>query len=235
MNIGELILNLILVLFLGLLIAFNPSLIVINLLLVLESRRPIRDTMILIAGVILPLIIIFLIAVFWLKPDSSFQLRGSLPDIKIPPLIDIIFGLGLLVYVWRRLHAKPNPQKPSAISARAKRMLVNPGSIFSFGFIRSGLSASSLLAVLMIAKTMIVNQTRPLVALLSVILAFVIGIAPLLVAPYLYKYNPNGLKKAQVFINKLLAKGSATLVTVLLTAIGVGFLMHGVTHVNGGR
>jgi hypothetical protein len=235
MSISELILNLLLVLFLGLLIAFNPSLIVINLLLVLESKRPIRDSLILIAGVILPLVVILLAVVFWLKPDSTFQIRDSLPDIKLPPLIDILFGFGLLVYVARRLARKPEPERPSAVAGKAKRMLVSPGSIFSFGFIRSGLSLTSLLAILMIAKTMVVNQAGAVMAFLAVTLAFAIGVAPLLAAPYLYKYNPSALNKARARIDKLLARGLSTVVTVLLAAIGVGFLMHGTAQVNGGR
>src|SRR5436190_23042606 len=102
MDIWQLIVNLLLVTLGGLLIAFNPSLIVINFFVVLKSKRPIRDAIVLIAGVVLPIVLIALITIFWLEPDSSFRVGGLADKIAIPPLIDLLFGLSLIVYASLR-------------------------------------------------------------------------------------------------------------------------------------
>jgi hypothetical protein len=235
MNIGEVILNFILITLLGLLIAFNPSLIVLNFFLVLKSKTPVRDTLMLTAGVLIPLIIVSLIFVFWLKPDSSFDIGGLFSNIKIPPLIDLIFGLSLITYASlrysrRRLHAAHQ----SAISNKAKQLIASPSSIFSFGLIRSSLSITNLLAVAVICKTIVLSDARPIVGVLFLVYGLAIGMMPLLAPTYLYKYTPRSLERFRNLIDNMLARDISMLVTIILAIVGLGFLIHGAAQVNGG-
>jgi hypothetical protein len=180
------------------------------------------------------LIIISFICVIWLKPDSSFKIGDSMPSINVPPLLDMIFGISLLVYASiRQFKVRQEDHKTAPVTEKAKRIITTPGSIFSFGLIRSSLSVTNLLAVVIISKTLVVNNAGPLAAALAITVAIIIGLIPLLAAPFLYKYNPRLLKSIQAFIDRFTAKNASRIITFLLAVTGLIFLIHGAAQVSG--
>jgi hypothetical protein len=228
MDIAQTIINVLLLTLLGLLIAFNPALIIVDLFVVLQSKKPIRDALILISGVLLPLIIVAAISIFWLKPDSSFHIGTYASKINIPPLIEIIFGLSLLVYASVHQLKKPARHEKSAIKKKSMQIIASPGSIFTFSFVKSSLSITNLLAVVVLAKIINENKTGPLPALIGIMWALLIGISPLLAMPYMHRYRPHHLMRIQSKIDRLLSRENSALITILLSVIGLGFMIHGV-------
>jgi hypothetical protein len=232
---GEPILNFLLITFLGLLIAFSPSLIIVNLLLALKSRQPIRDTLILVAGAAIPLIIIGIVGALLLKPDSALHIRDSIPDINVPPLIELLFGISLIGYAGVRYFRPPNETtKHPGMANKTKNIITNPGSIFSFGLARSALSFTNLLAVLVICKTIVIYHTRPILAFFALSWAIIVGVAPLLAAPFLYKYHPRVLRRTQARIDRILSHDNAPTINIILIIIGLVFLIHGTNHLSEG-
>lgn len=234
MDIAQTIANFFLITLLGLLIAFSPSLIIINLLLTLKSAKPIRDTIVLIAGAILPLIILLLVLIFWVQPDGSFRLGHSLSQYGIPPLIDLLVGLSLLGYAaWRRFGRQAVIKKPKGMSERTKKMIANPSSIFSFAFVRSSLSVIRLLAVIYLAKTIVLSGRRPIVEFLATVWVIALAMAPLIAAPFLYKYRPQVLETTQAGIDRLMARDLSNIVTLIITLVGAWLTVHGFLQLDG--
>ncbi len=228
MDLGELIAGFFLLTLLGILIAFNPSLIIVNFLVVLKSKRPLRDALILISGVMIPLLLIAVIASFWLEPDSAFDLRGFSSKLKIPPVIDLIFGLALLIYASS---IRFRQRRPATKKSRAN-LISKPASIFGFAFLRSCLSITNLLAALVIAKILVVSDPSPLAFILGIAWAFFIGATPLLAAPYMQKYQPDRVQRARVYIDRIWYGDHSSLISIALAIIGLGFLVHGALNLN---
>jgi hypothetical protein len=234
---GEAIILVIFITLLGLLIAFNPSLIFINFFLAIKSPRPLRDTLILVAGATLPLILTVLAIIYWLEPDSVIDLRGLTTRVRIPPLVDILFGLSLLILAFRRRYRTKHHHSDAASGfyKRAQKIMTSPWSIFSFSFLRSSLSLTHLLAIVVLAKTVVVHNLSAVGGLISVVWVIGLGIAPLLAAPYLCRYRPQSLERTQTTIDNLLNRDLNTIITLLLALGGVGFFLHGTWQMNGGR
>lgn len=223
------------VLLLGLFVAFNPSLIALNFYIVLKSKQPLRDTLYLVCGVAIPWILVALAAYFWLDAQSTSHLRDHLAGVDIPPLIDTLFGFALISYAGHRAYRARQPKTAkSAFTERASRIIMSPTSIFTFAIARSALGITHLLAIVVVARLALQNNIRPVLAVLGLAMVIVIGLAPLLAAPFFYLKKPEYLNSFQSLPERPFMQRLSGIANILLTALGIWFIVYGVYQFIGG-
>lgn len=227
MDAGQLLGDLIIVTLLGLFIAFSPMLIIVNLLIVLRSKKPIVHAVALIAGILTPLLLVAGLGILFINPDSQISLRAISQEIQIPPLIDLMFGLSLLILATKQL-AKPSlPPNPAA----AEQFHIpndNFWSLYVFGFMKSLLSATNLFAVLVVAKIIIQSAFNPLFDLALLGWTLAVGMIPFALTLYYHRFRRDYLVTLNKRLNEVLARNVRRLVVVGLYALGSLFSLLGI-------
>lgn len=224
-----LVLNILLITMLGLLIAFSPMLVLVNVLVVLKSKRPILRTTVLMAGMALPLLIIAGLAAAFLEPDSQVSLRGLSEKISVPPLLDFVLGLWLLSLAakrWRYTKLHGTHQKTSSLVSR------NPpdklSALFMFAFFKSILSVTNIFAILVLAKFMMVHSIPQPFSTLAVAWVIIIGLVPFLVILYYYFFKHDMLEQLDKQVDKILSRNLDAAITIGLLAAGIFFTLHSI-------
>lgn len=217
--------NLLLIIFLGVLVAFNPMLIAVDILLVLRTKRPILNTAILTAGFMSSIVLLFVVAISVIDQDTQIsvgKLRGSL---EIPPLVDIIAGALLLGLAVKR---QVRPQS-DALSSNRKGFKIpeRPSQLFVFGFAKASLSITNLFAVLILAKMAAINNWDPIVGFMAVTFLLLIGIVPLATVAYYRQFKHKSLASIDKRINTIMSRDTRALITYILAAAGIIFIANG--------
>jgi len=225
MDIFSLLINLLLLTLLGLLVAFNPTLIVVDLLLVLRSSRPIFNTAILAAGLISSMALLFAIASLFIDPDSQISLRQLNLGIEIPPLIDILAGSLLLAYALNR--SRRTRMSKSTKKGIDIRIPEKPRQLFMFAFIKASISVSNIFAILILAKLAATNNWNPALGAVAVIWLIVVGVIPLAIVAYYHEFKHQSLMTINQRLNAVLSKDIQSILTYALATIGVIFIVSG--------
>lgn len=227
-----LILNILLITMLGLLIAFSPMLVLVNVLVVLRSQRPILRTAVLMAGMVLPLLIIAGLAAVFLEPDSQVSFRGLSDKISVPPLLDLLLGLWLISLAlkrWRYTKTHGTHKKTSKLISK------NPPdklpSLFMFAFFKSILSVTNIFAILVLAKFMLVHSIPQPFSTLAVLWVILIGLVPFLIILYYYFFKHDMLEQLDKQVDKLLSRNIDVAITLGLLAAGLFFTLHSIGSV----
>jgi hypothetical protein len=229
MDVIYLFLNILLITMLGLLIAFSPMLVLVNVLVVLKSQRPILRTTVLMAGMALPLIVIALLAAMFLEPTSEISLRGLSEKISIPPIFDLLLGLWLVSLAakrWRYTKIHGTPKKTSTLIS--KKPPDKLSELFMFAFFKSILSVTNIFAILALANYLTVHSIPQPFATLAVIWVILIGLVPFLIILYYYFFKHDMLDILDKQVDKLLSRNIDFAITIGLLAAGIFFALHSV-------
>jgi hypothetical protein len=224
MDLAQLLGNLLLITFLGLLVAFNPMLIVVDILLVLKSQRPILNTVILSAGFVTSIALLFSVASQVIDPQSQISLNKLGENLDIPPFIDIFAGLMLLAYSVRRYTRKQTKHK-----AANKKLGIpqKPYQLFMFGFIKAALSVTNLFAILILARISVSNDWNIAIGLMAVLWLVLIGVIPLAAVVYYHQFKHESLISIDKRINRFLSRDTELLITYILASAGAIFIAKG--------
>jgi hypothetical protein len=227
MDLVQLLSNLLLISFLGLLVAFNPMLIVVDIMLVLKSRRPILNTAILAAGFVSSIVLLFAIASSVIDPDSQVSLRKLKDNLELPPLVDILAGTLLLGYALkRRRNYAPRPQQ----AANNFKVPEKPYQLFVFGFVKAILSITNLFAVLILAKLAVTNDWNIARGLVAVLWLLLVGVIPLAAIAYFRQFRHESLVNIDKRINRIMSRDTALLITYVLGVTGALFTISGLVN-----
>ncbi len=173
MNILQVVVVIIELTFLGIFVAFNPLLLVSELAIILKSKRPLLNSIILIAGVATPLIIIAIVGGFVFNENT--QVRSFSHDIRLSPILNIIFGV-ILVLVGLRLRFFPKTSNPKKLDS----VNMSGISLFWFAFFRSALSFTSIIGIVAATKIIKDMTDNYLVVLLGLFWTICVGMIPFL-------------------------------------------------------
>lgn len=224
MNIWQFITDIIIVTFLGLFIAFSPMLIMVNLLIVLKSKRPILHAVALILGIITPLLIVAWIGLQFINPDSQISISSISASLQIPPLIDISFGLALFGVAIKQM------LKPPELFAKASEFKIPTdtfGAMFAFGFMKSLLSATNLFAILVMVKLIIESSLNPMLDLIILLWTLAVGLIPFAIVLYYHRFRKGYLLKLNKKLNEIMARNLRRVVIVGLYAVATMFTLAG--------
>jgi len=231
MDFGQSLLNFFLITLLGLLIAFSPMIVVVNVLVVLKSKRPILRTVILMAGMAAPLLIVAGLAALFLDANTQVSLRGLNERINIPPLINLAFGLWVIVLGLRRIKYSNNNRGPKKT---ANLIMKHPpdkySALFWFAFIKSSLSVTNLFAILLVSKLVIANKVTQPLATIAILWAILIGLVPFGVILYFYFFKHERLEHLSDQVDGLLNRNLDRAINLGLLILGGAFSVSGVIH-----
>jgi len=220
--------NFLLITLLGLLVAFSPMIVIVNLLVVLKSSRPILRTIVLMAGIAAPLLLISGLAILFMDPKGDISFRGLSEKISIPPIIDLAFGAWLLAFAYRRYqHSLLHGPKKTA-NLILKKPPDKLSALFTFAFVKSSLSVTNLFAILVITNLIITKQVHQPLATIAVLWVILIGLIPFGVILYFYFFKHERLEKLSGQVDALLNKNIDAAINLGIALIGAFFLLHGV-------
>lgn len=215
----NLVTNFLILTFLGLMIAFSPILIIVYTVIVLTTKRPILNAIILIAGVAAPLLLIALIANIFIDPNTTINFSDIAEKVSLPAIVDIIFGLALFVVGFRRVrNGRSTEQKEQPFRAPPD----NPKSLFIFGFFKSLLSVTNIFAILLVVQIIKAHSRQPFVDLLAILWTILIGVVPLLLIIYYRQFRPQSIEKLSDRINGLLRR-NLQLILIILIFVGSSY------------
>lgn len=204
---------------LGLLVAFNPMLIVVDILLVLKTRRPILNSLILAGGFVSSLLAILFIAGLVMDPEGSVSLRQLSDSISIPPLIDLAAGLLLIIYVAKR-YIRVGPL-PSPKTFKIENAPDKPLPLFIFSFVKTALSLTNLFVILLLAKALVTNSWSLLVSFAAIAWVIIIGLMPIAMIVYYHEFKHESLVAVEKRIDGWMSKDTTKLINYGLLIIGI--------------
>ncbi len=223
---AELIQNIVLITFLGILLAFNPMLLVVDVLLVLRSKRPILNSIILTAGFVSAILLMLAIAGALVDPDSQISLSKISGNLRLPPLVQVLAGGLLIGYAAKRYRDKPSGTPSKQI--HKIEVPQKPHQIFLFGFLKTPFSATNIFAVLILARLAAVNNWQPASAVIAAVWLLLVGIIPLVAVVYYHQYKNHYLVRLNQRIDRALTYDFGNIITIALAIIGAVFAAMGV-------
>ena len=226
MDIYSLIYNLLFITFLGLLVSFNPLLIVVEFLLILKTKRPIFNSLLLLAGFVSAISLLFFVFSMIIDPNSQLSFTKLKEGLDLPPIIDIAAG-GLLMIFGIRKYSRP---KASQNIAKAIDIKIpdKPFGIFIFGFVKAILSVSNIFAVMLLARQAVLSNWSLAIGFMAVIWLLIIGIVPLIYMMYLHWFKRDNLAVIDKKLNQLLSRDTTNLLAYGFVLIGIFFVTKGV-------
>ena len=228
MDFVELLGNLLLITFFGLFLAFNPMLIVVDMFLVLKSRQPIKNTLLLIAGFATSITLLFILFSNIINPNSEISIRKLETSLSVPPIIDILCGT-LLVLAAIKYRSRPSIVKKSTTQA----ISIPRGSlaIYSFSLIKSFLSLTNLFAVLALAKLYAINSWNMGIGAVALCWLLLVGVIPIIFIVYLHYFKHESLLAIDKRVNRFLARDTNSLIAAGVALIGIVFVLKGLLDI----
>ncbi len=225
MDFVEFIYGLFIVSLLGLILSFNPMLIVVDFLLVLRSKRPIFNTIMLLAGFATSVAIMFTLASMAISPDSDISIQKIKESFDLPSSVEVLAGLLLVGYGIKRYKIKS--------SFKSTRSLANfklpegPIKIFLFGLVKSTLSVSNIFAILVLARQAVVGNWSVTISTMVLVWILIIGFLPLLYIMYLHWFRHQSLNRIDEKLNVWVQKDTSSYIAYGLILIGAIFAVKG--------
>jgi hypothetical protein len=229
MGLIDIITDVFLITILGMLVAFSPMLIIISMVLVLKSSRPILNTVILMAGYILSLFLLFIFASLLIDPNSDISLRKIKSDLDLPAIVDIIAGLTLVGWASKKYTSLKGARSPKKLNDF--KIPEKPLHLFGFGFAKALLSATNLFAVLILAKVVTEKNWSIAQGVVAILWLLVVGIMPLLAIVYYHEFKNEKLLSINNRLNSAMDHDKDMILTYALAIVGMVFVLSGVVGI----
>ncbi len=209
--------------FLGLFVAFNPLLLASELAIILKSRRPILNAVVLVAGIATPLVLLAIVG--GLIFNESTQVNAFNIKLDLSPLLNIMIGF-ILVLVGLRLHFFPKP--PSEKRLQANELSV--GSLYGFAFFRSALSFSSIIGIITATKIIKDATDNYVLVLLGLFWTISVGMIPFFGMIGFSLKRPASIRNLEHRIDPLINRSYKPLVALGCILLGSYLVFSGILN-----
>ncbi|MGB4758684.1 MAG: hypothetical protein WBP26_01380 [Candidatus Saccharimonadales bacterium] len=142
---------------LGFVIAFSPSLFFMELAILTRAKHAFRQTIVFLCGIATPIVVLVTLGIFFFDPSKSYDL--SLPSLSTilsaTPILTICVGLAS---IFCGIHMLKRSTADIGAAHKQNPTQLRSGMLYWFGCLRMSLSISSLAALLLgirIIKTML--------------------------------------------------------------------------------
>lgn len=223
MNLLTIIITFLELTFFGLLIAFNPLLLVSELAIVLRSKQPIFHALVFAVGAITPLVLIGVVGSFMFNEQTQVQSFDI--SIRLSPVLDFLIGtclalIGIRILMFTR---KSAPKKSARTSKKAHSSSVI--SLFAFAFFRSAMSFTSIIGIVAATKVLKSTTDNYLWILLGLFWAISVGVSPFVgLIGYSVK-RPDSVRALEQRIDPFLNKDYRPLLGWISLVVGGYFLL----------
>lgn len=210
---------------LGIVASFSPMLYAGELASLTQSKRPVYQTAVLLAGILTPILIIATLFMLFVNPTQPTPLDGLGDDhfnFRALPWFDIIIGLLLttagIVYLIVRRNMAPKRL------ADKSHFVNNTATLYWFGLTKTLISVSGLAALLLAIK--IIKQASPIVLFQFSFLPFLIAgsLLPYGALLLIHLYVPDVFRRIQGGSDRLMHADYHKLLGTILLGIGIYFL-----------
>ncbi|MCA9332503.1 GAP family protein [Candidatus Saccharibacteria bacterium] len=228
MNIVEIVIVFLQLSFFGIFVAFNPMLLVSELLIILRSKRPLLFSLVFIMGASIPLIVIAAIGAAIFKEDTVIRPFGS--DIKLSPFLNVLIGV-ILLLVSVRLFFNGKISTAHKVSKNSANNM-SIWALFWFAFFRSALSFTSIIGIVAAAKVIKDYTDNYFVSLLGLFWTILIGMLPFWgLLGYSIK-RPESIKVIENKIDPILNINYKNSIRWVLLIAGVFFIFRGLINIS---
>lgn len=214
--------------FFGIFVAFNPMLLLSELLIVLRSKQPLLHSIIFLAGVSLPLIIIAAVGAFVFEEDTSVRAFNS--NIQLSPVLDLLIGIILLLIAARLffvrdivLKQKSNKRSSPAITER-----LSYWALFWFAFFRSAISLTSIIGIVAATKVIKEYTDNYAIILLGLLWTITVGMLPFLGMLGYSVRKPETIKTLEQKIDPIMKRDYSGSVKWMILVIGAYFFVRAI-------
>lgn len=211
-------------LILGWVIAFSPTLIMIELAILTQSKNPIYLTALFISGLITPVILFVLFAMFTVGQDPHVNIFGNKHAIELSPLLDLLAGVTLIV-VGIIMYRGDDVRSLDAVETEK---LLSGKKLYWFGAVKMATSVSSLAAII-IAANLLKDYTNEVAFQAAGIVWLVIAVClPFIVIPVIMMYHPKLFKRLQQYSNRVTRFNWSKVIAIGFITVGVGLAVIGI-------
>lgn len=179
----------------GLFIAFSPVLFTAELAVITRSEDSQRDVVFLVAGVATPIILITVASFLFLNPSQSYAIQSpfKLSSLTLAPLLDLFVGIIFVVSsrLWLRssdelkIRALKKNKKGSFISK-----ITSPAALYWFGFIKMIMSITSLATILLAIRLIKSSIDGVILQVIAILVLTITAILPFVTIAALERINP---------------------------------------------
>jgi hypothetical protein len=223
-----LIVSVIILAFLGVVIAFSPTLMLTLIAILTRSKKPFLDSLFLIAGIGLSVTIFSIGTMLFVDPAKVIELPSTTDVLGRVPLVDIIAGILLLV-VGLRLLRPTNDKRQN--SQKSSEYTMNPKTLFWFGFIKMSTSLSSVAAIIIASRFIKTYYTFNTAQFAAILWLVCISLSPFLLLIAAKKYRPQLFKKIQNASDRVSTLDWRRLLAGVVLIASISFLMIGMKNI----
>lgn len=211
--------------FLGMVVAFSPTLVITEVTVLLKSKNPFWHTIALISGISLAIVIYSFIATLAIDPSEQITIPFGEDKFDSTPIIDALTGLGLILLGIKFLK---EPKKHTSKSRFKPENLLNTKTLFWFGLLKMFTSISSLVAIILAArliKTFLHHGTTQFIAVFWLI---VVSILPFVLIAAAKAYKPGIFKRIESSFEFLKLKNWRKIICTSAIIVGALFVFSSV-------
>lgn len=213
--------------FLGIVIAFSPTLVLTELAVLTQSKTPLKHTVAYIAGISIPVIIFSLISLAVVNPDITIQVPGTKQILRSIPLTDIFVGLIILIYgIKLKISAPQTKSKFNSLK------LLNTKTLFWFGAIKMATSLTSIAAILYAARFLKTNTTESLQQVFGVFWLLCVSIMPFVLIALSKQFSPKSFIKIQAYSDRLTDMNWRLIIALALITGGFILIFTGIYNID---
>lgn len=206
-------------LFLGLIVAFSPTIVFTELAVILKSKRPVLASIALIAGVGVALLSLIVIGLLIFNPGQQVNIPSTREVLRLVPILDIIAGV-LLVWGGNKYTNKTKDKSPSKTSLGIK-------SLFLFGLIKMATSLSTLGAIIIAVRVLETHIGDSFWLILAVAWLLVVAMLPFVILVLIKLFKPEKLTKLEVASRKIDTINWRQLLSKLMIWTGILLMIYG--------
>lgn len=217
-------------LFLGVIIAFSPTLVITELAILTKSKNPLIHTLAFIAGVALPVLILAALSLILVDPYQKIDIPSLDEEIGPTPLLDLAAG-GLFMFGGLKL-LKSSPNKTSRFDPNK---LLSTKTLFWFGAIKMATSVSSLAAILYAARFLKTNTTEPLQQFAGLLWLLAVTLTPFILIAFSKRFSPKSFDRIQKFSDKVSELNWRRLIALAMVILGIALVISGIFTLDQGQ
>lgn len=214
-----------LIIVLGVITAFSPTLFFTELAILTRSKNAFRQTVIFLCGIATPIVLLVILYTLVLNPSESYTLQIELPTVKqvvsAVPLLTLLVGLlcigaGIKLRFFRK---RDKAAKPPRIN------IMRSGLLYWFGCLHMGLSLSTVAGVLVsihVIKILLPSATLQTIAFVWLIAMVML---PFITIMALYFFWPKTFTRIQAASDRLAAFNYYPLASYTFTILGLTLVL----------
>jgi hypothetical protein len=210
----------IVLLFLGLIVAFSPTIVFTELAVILKSKRPILASIALIAGVGVALISLVIISIIIFNPSQQIDIPSTREVLKLVPLLDIVAGILL---IWGSRRYSVNKQTKSGTSGN----VLGPKSLFWFGLIKMLTSLSTLGAIIIAVRLLETHVASGFWLIIATAWLLIVAMLPFVILVLIKLFKPEKLIKLENASKKMDTINWRQLFSKLMLWLGILLIVYG--------